>query len=432
MVVATLLLAGCSGDGDAPTGDPATPDAELTYDSPLAEALNLGDAPDLATKQQEQVAECMADRGWDYTPVAIPGGIEDELGSLDAYAALFDEEYRTKWGYGISTIYTADGGYADGAPDGAAILTEDPNEAYADSLSPEEQSRYYTDLLGAGVAEELAVPADDGAGPTIPGDAAGADVPGDPTSGDPNVGGASDLDTGEGTDLEGDLEQLEGSCTLAGLNAEGSDELNRLEQLSARLDTAAADLGIDSTEALVEESSELQAAQRGWAECMGESGYDVEAVDDPTRVISERLDQVLFGAAADPEPDLGGVTSVPSGDAAPDATAPDATASEPPPDEDETADPTDDPGESEVVAGGGESGSEQATSRAQAFDPTDVDVAALKKLQTDELEMAEADRDCQAEFFRPVYVEARTEAEQRFVDRNAELLDELSQLAGPA
>ncbi|MBK9297143.1 MAG: hypothetical protein IPN02_09975 [Candidatus Microthrix sp.] len=112
-----LLLGGCSGgDDDATVGDPSTPDGELTYSSPLAEALNLGDASKLVSEQQKQVAQCMADRGWEYTPVKIPGGIEDELGAVDEYADLFDEEFRTRWGFGISTIYADDGGYADGAP----------------------------------------------------------------------------------------------------------------------------------------------------------------------------------------------------------------------------------------------------------------------------------------------------------------------------
>lgn len=141
-VMATVLLAaGCAGGDDNATGDAATPDAELIYASPLAKALSLGDAPDLATKQQELTASCMAERGWDYTPVAIPGGLESELGSLDEYANLFKETYRTKWGYGVSTIYADDGSYVDGAPSGSTTGTADPNEAYVASLSPSEQSR---------------------------------------------------------------------------------------------------------------------------------------------------------------------------------------------------------------------------------------------------------------------------------------------------
>ena len=48
----------------------------------------------------------------------------------------------------------------------------------------------------------------------------------------------------------------------------------------------------------------------------------------------------------------------------------------------------------------------------------------------DELAMAKDDRDCQAEFFRPEYLRVRSAAEQRFVDRNGELLDELAKLTG--
>ena len=48
----------------------------------------------------------------------------------------------------------------------------------------------------------------------------------------------------------------------------------------------------------------------------------------------------------------------------------------------------------------------------------------------DERAMAADDRDCQAEYFRPVYLEVRSAAEQRFVDRNGDLLDELAKLSG--
>ena len=44
--------------------------------------------------------------------------------------------------------------------------------------------------------------------------------------------------------------------------------------------------------------------------------------------------------------------------------------------------------------------------------------------------MAADYRDCQAEYFRPVYLEVRSAAEQRFVDRNGDLLDELAKLSG--
>ena len=151
---------------------------------------------------------------------------------------------------------------------------------------------------------------------------------------------------------------------------------------------------------------------------MGQAGHRVKVIDDPTKQLSKRLDGVLFGSADSPEPDLGGVTSVPGDAATTTTTAP-------------TAPGTTGGGESEVVAGGGDNpGSEQATKRVQAFNPADVDIAALNRLQADELAMAKDDRDCQAEFFRPEYLKVRSAAEQRFVDRNGELLDELAKLTG--
>ena len=77
-----------------------------------------------------------------------------------------------------------------------------------------------------------------------------------------------------------------------------------------------------------------------------------------------------------------------------------------------------------------EAGAGNAASNERAFDPADVDLAQLKQLQSDELAMAADDRDCQAEYFRPVYLEVRSAAEQRFVDRNGDLPDALAKLSG--
>ena len=428
-----LLFSGCSGDdGSAAAGDPSTPDAELTYTSPLAKALNLGNASKLGTEQQKQTAQCMADRGWDYTPVKIPGGVEDELGAVDEYADLFDEEYRTRWGYGISTIYADDGGYAEGSPAGVFSGGEDPNQAYVDSLSPEEQQRYNTDLFGADLAGEVAQPAAEGAEPTIPGDAAPAASAGDPAgSEDPNSGSESDLDADTTADPDAQgandpgLQQMAGSCALAGMSADSSKDLARLEQLTTKLDQASTDLGINSTVDLVESSPELAKAQKAWAECMAKADHRVTTVDDPEAQLSERLDGVLFGSTESPEPDLGGVTSVP---ADPGGDQSGAGASQPP------TEAEGDPGaggDSEVVAGGDDQpGATGAAAHEQAFDPADVDLAKLKQLQADELAMAADDRDCQAEYFRPVYLDVRSAAEQRFVDRNGALLSELAKLSG--
>jgi len=159
---------------------------------------------------------------------------------------------------------------------------------------------------------------------------------------------------------------------------------------------------------------------------MGRSGHRVTTVDDPEAQLSERLDEVLFASTESPKPDLGGVTSVPA-----DAGAGQSG------DESQQDKPTDggtDPGaggDSEVVAGDDdEAGAGNAASNERAFDPADVDLAQLKQLQADELAMAADDRDCQAEYFRPVYLEVRSAAEQRFVDRNGDLLDELAKLSG--
>jgi hypothetical protein len=202
-----------------------------------------------------------------------------------------------------------------------------------------------------------------------------------------------------------------------------------MEQLGSKLEAAGEDTGIGSTADLVESSPELAEAQQAWAACMDDAGFEVKSVDDPKEQLSKRTEEIIFAAFDDPEPDLGAVTTASPSTASPSTASPSTVS--PSGDSATGGDPQVGDG-SDVVAGGDEDESPAgaATTREQAFNPADVDLAALRKLQAEELEMAQADRDCQAEFFRPTYIEVRRDAEQKFVDRNGELLDELAQLTG--
>ncbi|TFB77323.1 hypothetical protein E3O06_00785 [Cryobacterium glaciale] len=141
----SLTLAGCSGDKTAAKLDPA--------ESPLSKYMSsmYGDYDEDSmtaqqNEQEELVATCMADEGFDYVPVdnsQYSGMMSDD-----------SEEYGTeKWvsenGYGMSQ-----------SPEQLAEQQEqseayvDPNQDYVMSLSESEQTAYYEVLYGVQPTEE--------------------------------------------------------------------------------------------------------------------------------------------------------------------------------------------------------------------------------------------------------------------------------------
>ena len=113
------------------TAVPTTAPPTTLAPTPL-EAL-LGTREEQAARQrqvEDQVALCMVALGWQYTPVD-PAVAAGEPGT---------EEFRDRYGYGITTFI--------GAPPDPALDEPDPNAAYVATLGPVEQERYLTDLYG--------------------------------------------------------------------------------------------------------------------------------------------------------------------------------------------------------------------------------------------------------------------------------------------
>ena len=142
----SLTLAGCSGDKAVAKLDPA--------ESPLSKYMSsmYGDFDEdsMLTQQNEQeelVATCMADEGFDYVPV-------DNSQYSGMMSSDDGEEYGTeKWvaenGYGMSQ-----------SPEQIAEQPDqsqefiDPNQDYVMSLSEGEQTAYYEVLYGPQPTEE--------------------------------------------------------------------------------------------------------------------------------------------------------------------------------------------------------------------------------------------------------------------------------------
>lgn len=149
--------AGAAGDD----GKPASFD-DLEFNSPLAEFLgfDFGDTDnmeqefaEMERQVQQMTAECMIEKGFQYTPqqqgstifFGGPGG--DEL-------PYFSDEWVAKYGFGISTQRFSQSsvgdlvGYPDEEFNGPDEAFTDPNMEYLETLSPGEQEAYQEALWG--------------------------------------------------------------------------------------------------------------------------------------------------------------------------------------------------------------------------------------------------------------------------------------------
>lgn len=147
-----LTLAACgSGPAGAPD-DGTSPEEEAM--GPLSkmfmEAYGELDEDSMTQQQarmEQLVAECMAEQGWEYTPVdysQIDGGmvaIEEDGPEWGT------EEYAQELGYGIATWDTTEA-TAEPVPEGEDAEWQDPNSEYVESLSETAQEEYYAALHG--------------------------------------------------------------------------------------------------------------------------------------------------------------------------------------------------------------------------------------------------------------------------------------------
>lgn len=145
--VASLALTGCSSDKTEGAAD----DKRTTLDSIMG-------APDYenfdweAQQQEieELVAKCMAEEGWEYTPVTYPdSGVDVEFTDED------ELEYIKREGLGVTYYLLND-------PSDEAVIDDgrkdfvDPNQAYVESLSEVESAGYYGSLYGTQKEQEAA------------------------------------------------------------------------------------------------------------------------------------------------------------------------------------------------------------------------------------------------------------------------------------
>ncbi|MDJ0350117.1 hypothetical protein [Cryobacterium sp. PH29-G1] len=141
----SLTLAGCSADKANAKLDPA--ESPLSkYMSAMYEGFDEETGIALQKDQEELIATCMADEGFDYVPV--------DTSQYNGMMSDDGEEYGTKkWvaenGYGMSQSPEQ---IAEQQEQGEAFV--DPNQDYVMSLSEGEQAAYYEVLYGVTPTED--------------------------------------------------------------------------------------------------------------------------------------------------------------------------------------------------------------------------------------------------------------------------------------
>ncbi len=152
LAVGALALAACTSegtDGSAPeASDAVSTPATVTHDDlPLlayTPTATEAEAVNLMRKQQELLFQCMTDRGFEFEPTFdLPESTPAPGADLDMKSKEFAETY----GYGVFNNPFGASGPVN-ALLGAAPETENPNEAYYESLEPERQEAYMEALNG--------------------------------------------------------------------------------------------------------------------------------------------------------------------------------------------------------------------------------------------------------------------------------------------
>lgn len=152
LLITLTACGGGGGEGGGGGGGSASDDLPKGPLDEMFEEMYGGDNTEAQDRQmmeaEEITAECMAELGFEYTPVdwsqpGMSGGgeePEEEWGTL---------EFAEKWGYGATTNPWGGGEPVEGEQEFV-----DPNQEYVESMSETESAAYYAALYGEPVEGE--------------------------------------------------------------------------------------------------------------------------------------------------------------------------------------------------------------------------------------------------------------------------------------
>lgn len=164
--IALVATACGGGSGETAAGEDEGPTSfeDIEYESPIAEFLgqdidfnsedSQAEYEAQARDVEQKVAACMAEEGFEYTPV--DQSQYTQMTTVEEELPYFSDEWVEKYGFGITTQRFSQSmlndelvGYDDSMNGSAeAEAFEDPNSEYVESLSPAEQEAYYAALHG--------------------------------------------------------------------------------------------------------------------------------------------------------------------------------------------------------------------------------------------------------------------------------------------
>jgi hypothetical protein len=139
---ALVALSGCGSDEAEATSSP--------FEALFGEPESPAESRAKQLEQEEIVAQCMREQGWEYTPVDWAAQFPDQPEVDDPTG----DEFGRQYGYGIARNYELwewpnldeDGNYVDGGFEGGNVVN--PNDEYVSSLAPTEMEEYQVALYG--------------------------------------------------------------------------------------------------------------------------------------------------------------------------------------------------------------------------------------------------------------------------------------------
>ncbi len=163
-ITAALCFTGCSVLGSSDDSSDAGSGSDDAAVSPIDDLLGLGGLGDLESgetndtivqmlrENDELVASCMANQGFEYIPVNRDDAVTF-AGDIDDLVDYGSAEFTERYGFGVTTMYWSQsqvGPSLVGADDRLDDLPApvDPNEEYLATLSEAEQAAYQDALYG--------------------------------------------------------------------------------------------------------------------------------------------------------------------------------------------------------------------------------------------------------------------------------------------
>ena len=229
LALLALFIAAC-GAASGETGGEGSSATTLPLPGTQAFGLNEQEFTTYVEEVESLIAQCMAEAGFEYVPVDVTAILEVGVW-MRADPDMSREDFKTQWGYGISTRTD------DPARE---VGLGDQNLDIYEGLSESEKIAYDRTLFGD----------------------------------DPDATFALTLDD---EDFSGT-----GGCTQ-----EAVTTVFPAEMLSSSF--------INPKDVLIESDPRVIAAEEEWADCMSEDGYEYEDQDEIIEEYEDRYDELLDG-----------------------------------------------------------------------------------------------------------------------------------------